>query len=517
MDWLPEIEEIARRRALAKGMGGPENVARHKARGKLTVRERLDTLADAGTFEEIGSLAGSATYLEGRLTAVTPSNTLIGLCQIDGRRVMVNAGDFTVRGGASDGSVARKGMWSEKMAIEWHIPFIRLLDAAGGSVRTFEKLGHTYLPTGPGFDVSPHLLEAVPTVAAVLGSVAGLPAVQAVMAHFNVMVKDTSQIFVGGPPVVKAALGQDITKEELGNERVQAHEGGAIDNVAGTEQEAFAMIRRFLSFMPASVWDLPARVETGDGPDRREASLAGIVPRDPKKIYNPRAVLDAVLDRGSVFEIGPFHGRSRITALARVNGYPVGAMINDCRYLGGAMDVAAAEKATRFVELCETFHLPIVYFADEPGFMVGLESEKRGMLRAGARLHAVMASTRTPWFTFIVRQLFGVAGGCHIRLSGMYRRVAWPSGNWGSMHIEGGADAAYRREIEAAPDPKAKRSEIMARLNALASPFRTAETFGVEEIIDPRDSRPLLCQFVAAAQPVLHQQIGPGHAPRYRP
>ena len=176
-----------------------------------------------------------------------------------------------------------------------------------------------------------------------------------------------------------------------------------------------------------------------------------------------------------------------------------------------------AEKAIRFIELCENFHLPIINFADDPGFMIGLEAESAGMLRAGARLHAVMASTETPWLTFVIRQIFGVAGGCHIRLSGMHRRYSWPSGNWGSMHIEGGVDAAYRREIATADDPDAKREEIQNRLKRLASPFRTAQTFLVEEIIDPRNTRPLLCDFVESAQPVIKTQLGPGSAPRWRP
>jgi len=516
--WDAELDELALRTNLAHQMGGENNVAFHKGRGKLTVRERIDALVDPESFEEIGTLAGSATYdADGNLTGFTPANTVIGVSKINGRRVMVNGGDFTIRGGASDANVGNKTAYSERMAIEWRLPFVRLLDAAGGSVRTFEQIGHTYLPNGPGRDVSPHLLPVVPSVAAVLGSVAGLPAVQAALAHFSVMVKDTSVLFAGGPPVVKVAFGIDITKEDLGDASVQVFQSGVVNNLAESEEEAFDMIRRFLSYLPDSVYDMPPYEEPTDDRDRRDESLKNIVPRDNKTVFDPRPILESILDKDSIFEIAPHFGAGRLTVLARVNGYPVGVMINDSRVGGGATDIKAAEKIIRFIEMCETFHLPIINLADDPGFMIGLESESSGMLRVGARLHAVMADTETPWLTFVIRQIFGVAGGCHIRLSGMHRRYSWPSGNWGSMHIEGGVDAAYRREIAESDDPKAKRAEIESRLKQLASPFRTAQTFLVEEIIDPRDTRPLLCDFVEAAQAVIKTQLGPGKAARWRP
>ncbi len=219
-----------------------------------------------------------------------------------------------------------------------------------------------------------------------------------------------------------------------------------------------------------------------------------------------------VVDRDSFFEIAPLYGRSRITGLARLNGYPVGVMANNPRHHGGATDVAAGNKVMRLIQLCDTFHLPLISFADEPGFMVGLESEKQGIERAGARLVAMTNQSRMPWITVVIGRLYGVAGQCHHRPSGMFRRYAWPSANWGSMHIAGGASAAYRREIENAPDPDRKRAEIEARLRAIASPFRTAEATG-QDIIDPRETRALLCEFVDDAQRILHSQLGPPRIP----
>jgi len=517
MVWQPELDELKHRRHLAAQMGGKEGIERQYSRGKLTVRERISALADPGSFQEIGGLAGSATYEGDKLVAFRPANLVVGLCTLNGRKVVLSAGDFTVRGGAADAAVGDKSGFAMHLAMEWQLPYIRLLDATGGSVKTFEQIGRTYIPDSPATHGVERLLCLVPVVSAVLGSVAGLPAVDACLSHFNMMVKGISHIFPGGPPVVKAALGYDITKEELGDERTQVYQGGVVDNLANSEEEAFDMTKRFLSYMPNNVWEMPPRIESTDDPNRRDKELLSVIPRARNKPYNPHKLLNSVLDHDSLFEIAPFYGRSRITALARVNGYPVGVMINNPMFLGGSMDVAAGDKVIRFLQLCDTFHLPMVYFADEPGFMVGLEEQKKGIVRAGARMICATYQTKMPWITFVIRQLYGVAGQCHNRPGGMYKRVAWLSGNWGSMHIEGGAMAAYRREIEAAPDPDAKREEIEQRLKAIASPFRTAEAFNIEDIIDPRDTRPILCDFIELAQGVLKTQLGPSVGPSYQP
>ena len=322
-----------------------------------------------------------------------------------------------------------------------------------------------------------------------------------------------SQVFPGGPPVVKAALGIDISKEDLGDERTQVYEAGVIDNLVDTEKEAFDAIKRFLSYLPDNVWQAPPRVENGDGPDRREEKLLSVIPREKRKPYDPFAILNAVVDRDSFFEITPLYGRSRILGLARFNGYPVGVMINNPNHLGGSMDVAAGTKTIRFLQLCDTFHLPLVYFADEPGFMASLDQQKQGILRAGAKILCTTLRTQMPWISIIIRQLYGVAGQCHDRPSGMFKRVAWPSAHWGSMHISGGVSAAYRRVIAESDDPEAKKHEIEARLNALTSPLRTAEAFNIEEIMDPRNTRPMVCQFVEMAQAIIQTQLGPTAAP----
>ena len=515
MVWQKEIDELNERLELAKGMGGEEGIKRQHNNGKLTVRERIDQISDHGSFQELSALAGSSLYDDNNeLVDLKPYPRVIGISKINGMRVLLDGGDFTVRGGAGERGHGSKPS-SLKYATQWRLPLVRLLDAVGGSVRTFEQLGRTYLPDGPGTTMAVELLNEVPVVSAVLGAVAGLPAIESCLSHFNVMVKGTSQVFAGGPPVVKAALGYEITKEDLGDHRSQVFKSGVIDNLANSEEEAFEHIRKFLSFMPSSVWKKPERIATDDPVDRREEELLSIIPRDSKRRYDPYKILEHVLDRNSFFEISPFYGSSRITGLARVNGYPIGVMINNPNRLGGSTDGAAGEKAMKLWSLCDTFHLPVVSFVDEPGFMVGMDAQNKGIVRAGARMVVAQCRSQSPWISFYMKQAYGVAGQTHHRTRGMYHRYAWPSGKWGSMHIEGGVSAAYRRDIASSDDPEAKRQEIEAKLNAMASPFRTAESTGGEnmghglDIIDPRDTRPLLCEFVDMAQDMLDTQLGP--------
>jgi acetyl-CoA carboxylase carboxyltransferase component len=329
------------------------------------------------------------------------------------------------------------------------------------------------------------------------------------------MVKGISQVFPGGPPVVKAALGYDVTKEELGDDRIHIGISGVVDNLANTEEEAFEIIRTFLSYLPSNVNEMAPRTEPTDDPERREEDLLSAIPRDPRMTYDSHKIINDVVDKDSFFEIAPKYGRARITGLARINGYPVGIMANNTKIFGGTTDVDAGEKVIRLIRLCDTFHLPMITLTDEPGFMVGIDSEKRGIERAGARLVMVTCDSRMPWAQVVMGRMYGVAGQSHHRPSGMYKRWAWPSARWGSMHIQGGASAAYAREIRESDDPAAKTAEIEARLQAIASPFRTAEATG-QDIIDPRDTRVVLVEFVEEAQRVLATQLGPNPNP-YQP
>ncbi|MDQ3009421.1 MAG: methylmalonyl-CoA carboxyltransferase [Acidobacteriota bacterium] len=510
MSWQPEVDEIKRRIELAKQMGGEANVARQHTNGRLTVRERIERLLDPESFHETGALAGKAAYINGELIEFLPANFVFGRGRIDGRRVVVGGDDFTVRGGAADAAIGNKMGYSERMARELRLPMIRLVEGTGGggSVKMLETMGRTYVPANPSWDIVVASMSEIPVVAACLGPCAGLGAVRVVSSHFSVMVKDVSQLFVAGPPVVERGVGERVTKEELGGAHIHAHGSGCVDNEVETEDEALAQVRRFLSYLPSNVWQVPPRVESCDDVNRREEDLLSIIPRDRRRSYEIRRLLNQVLDRDSFFEIGRFYGRPLVTGLARLNGYPVGVLASDPQQGGGGLDADGSEKMTRFVDLCDTFHLPAVNFVDQPGFLIGTRAERQGTARYGARAMAAVYQVTVPWVSIILRRVFGVAGAAHGNAQALNLRYAWPSGDWGSLPIEGGVMAAYRREIEASPDPDARRQQIETMLNELRSPFRTAEAFGVEEIIDPRDTRPLLCDWVEMAYELLPSQLG---------
>src|SRR6185503_11910060 len=511
MSWEAELRARRRREELARRMGGEERVERQHRSGRLTVRERVERLFDPGTFHETGAIAGWGTYEDGELAEFVPANVVVGQGRIEGRPAVVQGDDFTVRGGAADAAIWQKMVYAERLANELRIPLVRLVDGTGGggSVKSLEQMGHTYVPFIPGWDVAVDNLSTVPVVAGALGPVAGLGAARVVASHFSVIVRGSAQLFVAGPPVVAAAMGETPDKEELGGARTQTR-AGAVDNEAADEDDALEQLKRFLSYLPPNVWEAPPVAASGDPADRREEALLEVVPRDPRKPYKTRLILEAVFDRGSLFEIGAQYGRSLVTALARLGGRPVGVLASDPTHYGGGLTAEASEKLARFADLCDQFRLPVVNFVDQPGFVIGTEAERRGTIRRGTRAMFAVYQASVPWVSVLVRKVFGVAGAAHGNAQRLNLRYAWPSGDWGSLPIEGGIEAAYRRELEAADDPAALRAEIEARLNAVRSPFRTAERFGVEEIIDPRDTRPLLCDWAERAHELVAHELGAG-------
>ena len=508
MSWEKEVDELRKRQKLAEGMGGAVKLKRQKDAGRLDVRARISALVDKGSFREIGKLGGVGTYdAKGTLTAFLPANIIFGRATIDKRPAVIQADDFTVRGGAADASLHGKLVQSEKLAGEYRMPLIRLIEGTGGggSVKTLESGGYTYVPEVPGWELMVENLSQIPVVALGLGPVAGLGAGRQVMAHYSVLVKGLAQMFVAGPPVV-AAVGEHRTKEELGGSTIHAR-NGAIDDEAESEADAFAKARSFLSYLPSSVHELPERVPTKDRPDRREAFLIEAVPRDGRHLYKIRPIVEAIVDTGSFFEIGRQHGPSVVTGFARMDGFPVAVMASDPMVLGGLWTAASARKIERFVDLADTFHLPIIHLVDVPGFLIGRKAEEEGTIRFGSRAMMAIFQAKVPICAVIMRKAYGMAGSAHANLSRHKWRYAWPSGDWGSLPISGGLEAAYKSELEASDNPKALLKDIQARLNRVRSPFRTAEKFGIEDIIDPRDTRPLLCDFVEAAYRIL--ETGP--------
>jgi acetyl-CoA carboxylase carboxyltransferase component len=503
MNWERELEELKRREEFAERLGGPERVKRQHDGGRYTVRERIARLVDPGTFHEMGKIAGRARYDDqDELAHLTPSNFVFGRGRVDSRPVVVGGDDFTVRGGSADATIKAKHLMCEQMANELRLPLIRLVEGSGGggSVKTIETEGRSNVPAVAGWEWVVASMATVPRVALGLGSVAGLGAAHLAAAHYSVMVKPTSALFVAGPPVVER-IGQKLDKQELGGWQIQLR-AGAVDEAVDTEEEAFACARRFLSYLPSSVHEVPPRVRPADDPERREAWLGDAVPRDPRKVYKMRPIVEALVDRGSFFEMSSLYGRSVITGLARLDGWPIALMASDPFHYGGAWTADTCQKVERFVDLAQTFHLPVVYLVDCPGFLIGIEAEQTGTIKQGVRAMSAIWQTTVPWCAVIIRNVFGVAGAAH-RNGGRYcMRYAWPSGRWGSLPLEGGIEAAYRADLDLAPDPKARLAEIETHLEKLRSPFRSAEAFWIEEIIDPRETRPLLCEFANLAAPL---------------
>jgi acetyl-CoA carboxylase carboxyltransferase component len=507
--WLPEIEEIRRRREMAMAMGGAEKVHRQVSSGRRTVRDRIGRLADAGSFAEIGALTGFGDYdAEGRLVSVLPANFVAGTARIGGRPVLIGADDFTVRGGSGDAAIHAKQVFSEQYACDMRLPVVRLLDGAsgGGSVKSTLDAGYTYVPVNPAWDAVVGNLSVVPVVAACLGPVVGLGAARLVMSHLAVMVEGVGQLFTAGPPVVRGGTGEDLTKEELGGAAVPRR-NGAIERFAASEDDAFAIITDFLSFLPGSVHEIPPVMDCDDPASRRDESLVTAIPRNPRLPYRVERLLTAIFDRGSVFTYAEYGGAT-VTALARLDGHAVGVLATD-PYKGTTMSLEGAQALTRLVDLCETFHLPIVSLTDQGGITIGRVAEERGTIRPAARAIAAVYQARVPQAELIVRRVYGVAGAGIVNRHRVGRSWAWPSGDWGSLPVTGGVEAAFRAQLENASDPAAEAERIRRALGAVTSPFRTAERFGVQDLIDPRESRPLLCAWVRDAYRILPELTGP--------
>ncbi len=512
MSWEPEVEGIRERRRRAREHGGAEAVATHRARGRLPVRERIDRLVDAGSFHEIGRIAGHGEVdAGGRLESFTPANYVLGLARIEGRRVAVGGEDFTLRGGSPTPAGLRKSVYAEDLCLRYRVPLVRLLEGGGGSVAG--PAGRPGRPSGGDPVYARHrfvsmaeAMATVPVVSAALGPVAGLPAARLAASHLSLMTRQTAQVLVAGPAVVERALGERKTKEELGGAAVHAR-SGVVDLVVGDEDEAFAAIRRLLSYLPSNVFERAPRGPCEDDPGRQEEELLHLVPRNRRRIYDARRLVRLVVDQGSFTELQPGFGRSLVVGLARLAGQPVGVLANDPRHLAGAMDAEAAEKLRRFVDFFDTFHLPVVAFVDEPGFMIGSAAERAGTIRHGARALFAVVQSRVPWASVIVRKAYGVAAAAHFAPEAHV--LAWPSAESGALPVEGGVAVAFRREIESAPDPERHRAELEERLAAGRTPFPRAEAFGVHDLIDPRETRPELCAWIDWIQPLLDRDLGP--------
>ncbi|MFZ0835009.1 MAG: carboxyl transferase domain-containing protein [Mycobacterium sp.] len=491
--WQNTLDDLARRREHAWGMGGPERLDKHRDKGKLDARARLDHLLDKGSFAEFGTLVGGEAAADG---------IVAGSGCIDGRPVMVGAEDFTTLAGTiAPGSNSKRYRLAE-LALRNKIPLIMLLEGAG-----FRPGGH-YGRTPTDLIAQARCSGMVPTVAAVLGPSAGHGALVAPVCDFTIMSRQGA-IFTAGPPVVKESTGEDISKEDLGGPGV-AVASGVIHNVADSDEAVLDDIRRYLSYFPTSAWSYPTAVPPDDSTEPRATpELLDIVSRDGRRIYDMRAVLDVVFDRPDWFEVQPAFGRAIICALARLGGEPVAVVANQPKVLAGSIDADAADKAAHFITVADSFHLPIVFLADNPGMLPGSQSERSGVLRSGARMFAAQTTATTLKLHVTLRKAYGF-GSMVMSLLGFDDQVAtfaYPGATMGAMSA-----AALSRASHAEQDVAAKLREL-----ELQASYRSAEHMGFDELIDPRETRNALLTVLqrgvysrqAAAEPVRRTAITP--------
>lgn len=510
MSWNKEVQDLKNLREQALKMGGDDAVNTQHAKGRLTVRERIELLLDKDSFKEHGAIAGGSIRDEnGVLQDFTPANYITGLGNINGRPIALGGEDFTVKGGSPNAAGLRKSVYAEELALQYKRPLVRLLEGGGGSVSgSSGNKGPVGSPVyeKPRFQSIAKIMSVAPVASAALGPVAGFPAARFAASHFSVMTKDTAQILIAGPAVVSRALDQNLTKEELGGAKIHSKNGVAT-NIAKDEKDALEQIKTFLSFLPSNVWELAPTFKSNDDAGRASDALLDIVPKNRRLPFNMRVLIKHVVDNGDLFEMNKSFGPSLITAFARLKGQPVGVIGNDCRYYAGAMGANAAIKVRRFIELCDLFHLPIVNFVDEPGFMIGPDSEKEGTIRYGTSAVAAAVCSVVPWATIIVKKAFGVAAAAHFSDNSYV--LAWPSAEMGALPVEGGVAVAFRKQIEQAANPEEMRAQLETELASQQSPIPRGESFSVHDVIDPRETRPHLCQWIDWITPSLDELKGP--------
>ncbi|MCJ9728798.1 acyl-CoA carboxylase subunit beta [Bradyrhizobium sp. PRIMUS42] len=501
--------EINERRRLGKLQGGDEAVRKQHARGKLTIRERILGVLDAESFSEIGPLAGSSERSDAGELIFTPANFVLGFGRIGGRRCIAAGEDFTMNAGSPNPAGLRKSIYTEEVALRYRLPLVRLHEGSGASIT---GSGGKNAPTLPEpvyapnrFESMARCLNAVPVVSAALGAVAGLPAGRLAASHYTVMTR-SAQILAGGPALVERALGVKVTKEELGGPDIHAR-SGLVDDVVEDEKAAFERIRQFLSYLPHNVWELPPKAPPRDPLAEAAGALETIVPSNRRRTYDVRKVMDGIFDQFSVFEMGRRFGPGQITAFARLCGHSVGVFASDPRHYAGSLTAEGAQKVRRFVDLCQLFHVPIVTLVDEPGFMIGPEAEAAATIRHGAAALAAVALSTVPWASVIIRKSMGLGAYAH-KPTGTFV-LAWPSAESGAIPVEGGVAIAFKREIDAAPDPGAKRAELEEQFATLQSPFRQAEAFAFHDIIHPVETRARLAEWIDMAGPKLAGELGP--------
>jgi acetyl-CoA carboxylase carboxyltransferase component len=491
-DLRGRAEELRRKRQEYLGMGGPERIQKQRGQGKLTVRERLDLLFDPGTFTEFGLLAHQQSTSPAMQGKFTPSDGCVtGIGRIHGRKVSVIAYDFTVMAGSIGMVGELKATRIRELALRERIPLVWLIDSAGARIQ--EATGSMFARTGDLFREQVHMSGVVPQVAAMMGPGAAGTAYIPGLADFVPMVKGTSHMALGGPPLVKAAVGEDVTAEEMGGSQVHTKVSGVADLEVENDEECLRVVRQYLSFFPGSNLESPPVVATEDPSTRRCEELYDIVPANPRQAYDVRKVITTIADDGDFFAMKPEWAKNLVTGFARFAGRPAGIVANQPIVLGGALDVNAADKAARFVWLCDAFNLPLVFLMDCPGFLVGSAVEKQGIIRHGAKMLFAVAEATVPKVTVVMRKGYGA--GYYVMNGRAYEPdliVGWPTAEISVMGPEGAVNIIFRKQIEAAGDPDAQgalRNQLVGSLREQINAYIAAGWSFLDDLIDPAETR----------------------------
>jgi acetyl-CoA carboxylase carboxyltransferase component len=502
----PLVEDLHARRAQIRLGGGQEKIDKQHEKGALTARERIALLVDEGTFVELGIHGKPHTSQRAMDGVDAPADGVItGYGKVDGRLTAVCAYDFTVMAGSMGMTGEFKVTRLRELALTKRIPFVWLLDSAGARVQ--EAAGAMFAGSGHLFREEVIMSGVIPQVAALLGPCAAGTAYIPGLADFVPMVKGRGSMALAGPHLVRAAVGEDVTQEELGGSRVHCRKSGVGDMEVASDEECIERIKQYLSFMPQNCEQRPPGGGGGGGGtesdpiDRGDDELLDVLPESNRKPYDMYEVIKHIVDEGEIFDMKGQWAKTIITCFARFGGRPAGIVANQPKQLGGILDNNSADKAARFVNLCNAFGIPLVFIQDVPGFMVGTKVEAEGIIRHGAKMLYAVANATVPKITVITRKAYGA--GYYVMCGRAYEPdliVAWPSAEISVMGAEGVVEIAFRKAVDAAEDPVAKKAELVENFKKMFDVYIAAGNDLVDDVIDPRETRATICRGMEMAE-----------------
>ncbi len=486
------IQELRERREAALQPGGPDAAAKQHDKGKLTARERLDILMDAGSFVETDPFTVHRSHDFGMDQRKPPGDGIVaGYGTIDGRKVFVASQDFTVFGGSMGEVVAQKVCTVMDLARQTGAPFNQINDSGGARIQegAASLAGYGYI-----FERNVRASGVIPQISVIMGPCAGGAVYSPAITDFTFMVKETSHMFITGPDVIKTVTGEDVTMEALGGAMTHATQSGVASFIGEDDEDVLMRVRYLLSFLPSNnLEDAPAYATTDD-PERLTDALTHLVPDRAAEAYDMHEVIRYVVDEGEFLEVFPLWAANIVTGFARLDGRSVGVIANQPKVLSGTLDIDASEKASRFVRFCDAFNIPILTFVDVPGFLPGTTQEYNGIIRHGAKLLYAFAESTVPRMTVITRKAYG---GAYLVMNSKHLRsdvsFAWPTAEIAVMGAEGAVNVVFRKEIEAADDPAERRAELITEYREkFSTPYAAAERGFIDDVIEPAETRPRL-------------------------